>query len=139
MHTMSFEYIEGVMVVIHTATNPSDAEWERYVLEMERATLEGVMTALVVFTPGAGPNAKQRNLVASMWQRVGQNPPTVIITPSSLVRAVITALNYFLPNRIEAFRPSKVPQALASLNLPPEVARRIQDKLQQVTALDMAS
>ncbi|MEL6339125.1 MAG: hypothetical protein AAFP04_03035 [Myxococcota bacterium] len=134
MSTMHYEYAGDIMIVVHRDEAPGDDEWAAYVAEMERATRAGEMRALLILTPGVGPNAKQRNVVTSMWKRVGENPPTAVITPSRFVRGVITALNYFLPRQITAFSPGEELEAVACVGGAPATRDAILERLGQLNA-----
>src|SRR6476620_10097389 len=97
---MCHEVVERVSVVLHGTDAPSDDDWNAYLIEMENAQ---ELNALFIFTLGGGPNAAQRKSVADMWQRRKSMPPTSLVTPSAVVRTIVTALNWVLPQKITPF------------------------------------
>lgn len=105
----------GVYVVVHAAESPSNEAWSEYVADMERNAR--AIRGLAVYTTGGGPNAGQRKQVADMWARVGVNPQIVVITPHAVVRTIVTALNWFLSRKIQAFQPDELDPALRHLGV----------------------
>jgi len=109
---MLFDFRDGIFVGVHTEAAPSAEEWQRHcvVIERERNATRGVL----VFTLGGGPTTQQRHEMRAALHEVPA-PPTAILTASTLVRGIITSLNWFLGNQVRAFEPSEVDRALRYL------------------------
>lgn len=113
--TFCFGVFGNVYVVVHGSKSPEDVEWRAYVDDMERKA--SAVKGVLVYTVGAGPNPGQRKYVADMWSRRGQMLPLALLTPSSFVRGVVTALNWMLPKPIRTFDVHQVDEALGFLQL----------------------
>jgi hypothetical protein len=89
-----------MLVVVHDATHPSDSDWQIY-LDAIRANRDVIVAQLIV-TDGGSPNASQRR--ASLeFARDRPVPVTAVISGSVLVRGVVSALSWFMKDRIRAF------------------------------------
>src|SRR5262245_41085403 len=120
--TMLFKYIEGVLVAVHTADPPSDEDWREYV-EYSRSTLPVSCNRTLAVTRGGGPDAKQRK----MAQEVLANRPKMrvsIVTDSTLVRGIVTALSWFNPDA-KAFSQKDLRDALKYLDIEGAAAAKI--------------
>jgi hypothetical protein len=103
-----------IMVVIHTSRPPSDAEWKEYVDGVASCDLETARS--IVITDGGAPSAQQRKLLNDVIG--GRQPPGVVISPSTFVRGVVTALSWFNPG-LKAFAPEDFDKACHYLELSP--------------------
>lgn len=101
-----------VMLVAHTAKAPSDEEWKVYV--------EGVVThdparlRSLVFTDGGAPNSTQRRVLNEALG--GKTSLGAVVSPSTMVRGVVTALSWFNP-MIKAFAPGETDEAFRYLGV----------------------
>lgn len=110
-HTMVYRYVDGVYVMVHTVTAPSDEEWNQHCKELE--TVHASLRGVLVFTAGGGPTTKQRErLRISVPSSI---PPTAIMTDSALVRGIITSINWFVNNPLSAFDHQDLEGALRHL------------------------
>lgn len=98
--TMAFTFVESVLVAVHLESPPMDDEWARYCAETYRVRKE--MRGCLVHTLGGGPNSKQREQVRLAFDGT-RPPPVAVMTGSTLVRGIITSLNWFLDNQLAAF------------------------------------
>jgi hypothetical protein len=104
---MMSERIGSVLVVLHTAATPSEAEWKALF-----PLLPGTR-CLCMFTDGGGPNAAQRKTGLA----AGLNAlPVSVVTSSSLARGMVTAFSW-AGMRVRAFAPSETDKAFAFLEL----------------------
>jgi len=103
-----------IMVVIHTSYAPSDAEWREYVDGVGSCDLETMRS--IVITDGGAPTAQQRKAVNDLLG--GRQVPGVVISPSTFVRGVVTALAWFNPG-LKAFAPEEFGKACQYLELSP--------------------
>jgi len=98
------------LVVVHGATHPNDADWEIY-LDALRRNLALVHSQLVV-TDGGSPNSAQRKasleVAAGRWDKT---PPTAVVTSAVLAHGAVTALSWFLKDRIRAFARAEFDEA----------------------------
>lgn len=121
MRNMVFATLGQVTVALHTKNPPSDEEWEEYLNAHQRYFERGMSMRFLILTEGGAPTATQRmrmNEVVADWMR--KNPDcvrTAIITHSSFVRGVVTAIGWFRPIA-RAFAPDHIQQALAYLDVP---------------------
>ncbi|MEI9953047.1 MAG: hypothetical protein WDO74_29725 [Pseudomonadota bacterium] len=92
---MSWRFEGRLTVVVHSAENPSNLEWQRMLTEESaRGQLEDGRTLIVSY--GGGPDGHQRELLG---RQIGRTPaPTCIMTKSVLVRAITAALLFFNRN-----------------------------------------
>jgi hypothetical protein len=96
---MMHRYVDGIYVMVHTVTAPSDDEWNQHCKELE--TVHASLRGVLVFTAGGGPTAKQRERLRSSVP--SSMPPTAIMTDSVLVRGTIMSINWFVNNPLSAF------------------------------------
>jgi len=98
------------LVVVHGATHPNDVDWEIYLAALRRNI--AVIEAQLIVTDGGSPNSAQRR--ASLEPAAGRPvPPTAVVTSSVLARGAVTALSWFMKDRIRAFRQSEFDEACA--------------------------
>jgi hypothetical protein len=120
MPTMVHERSVDLFVVIHPNRPPSDDEWLAYLRSWSGHDMSRMRT--LVFTDGGGPNASQRKLATEAL--AGKESMTAVVSSSSMVRGVVTALSWFNP-KIKAFSPEEAPRAFDYLRIqtPEEIAR----------------
>jgi hypothetical protein len=107
---VAVEMVGGTMVVVHGVVHPSDTDWDVY-LDALRENGDR-MTAQLIVTEGGSPNSAQRR--ASLDIVAGRSfPPSAVITSSVLVRGVVSALSWFMKDRIRAFAPAEFAAACA--------------------------
>jgi hypothetical protein len=122
--TMAYDVIDGVFVVVHAKTDPSDQEWDKYLeFHLEKALK---CTQTLVVTAGGGPNAKQR---AKTNQNLKDTVVSVAVcTDATIVSGIVTALSWFNP-QIKRFPDSGVGDALAYLKVSRKAAETIKLRL----------
>jgi hypothetical protein len=109
-----------ILVVVHDATHPSDSDWQIY-LDALRA-YQDVIAAQLIVTDGGSPNAAQRR--ASLEYARGRPvPATAVISGSVLVRGVVSALSWFMKDRIRAFARDEFDEACTFVGASDECAR----------------
>jgi hypothetical protein len=99
--TFLYEVVGGAHVAVHGALPPSDEEWKAY-LHHITAHL-GEIKGVIVNTEGAGPNATQRGFATEHWKAYDGGPRMSIMTMSTFVRGMVTALSWFLGQTVKAF------------------------------------
>lgn len=109
---MAFVFVEPVLVAVHLESAPAADEWTRYCAETYRVRKQ--MRGCLVHTQGGGPNSKQREQVRLAFDGV-RPPPVAVMTSSTLVRGIITSLNWFMDNQLAAFSPSDFEGAFGHL------------------------
>ncbi|HMJ09902.1 MAG TPA: STAS/SEC14 domain-containing protein [Polyangiaceae bacterium] len=119
----------SVRVCVHGLTNPFDEEWRAYVddLAVNGRALKGIL----VYTAGGGPNAAQRKYLAELWTRRGSMLPVALMSPSTVVRGMVTALNWVLPKPIRTFPPDQPDEAVRFLQLDAAESRAALAKLNE--------
>jgi DNA-binding LacI/PurR family transcriptional regulator len=93
------------LVVVHGATHPSDDDWAIYLDALRRDG--AAMHAQLVVTEGGTPTSAQRKASLELAQLWDQTPPTAVVTSSILARGAVTALSWFMKERIRAFAPAE--------------------------------
>lgn len=101
-----------IMVVIHTSDPPNDAEWREYIDGVLSTDLHSLRS--VVITDGGAPNSAQRKALNEALN--GAEVPGIVVTPSALVRGVVTALSWF-NKKIKAYAPEDFDRACTYLEL----------------------
>jgi regulator of extracellular matrix RemA (YlzA/DUF370 family) len=114
-----------VMVAVHDATPPTEAEWERWVA-LVREPAAPVLRLLIETTGQGGPNAKQRKALADATQ--GLDVRCAILSDSMAVRGVVTALAW-LGLAQKAFQPLDHRAAGDYLDLTAAEYRQVLDAL----------
>jgi len=81
-----------MLVFVHGPKNPTGLEWHRFLKETSAAP-DRANARILVVSHGGGPDVDQRKLLA---RAIGSAPaPTVIMTNSTMVRAITHALGFF--------------------------------------------
>ena len=120
MPTMVHERSTDLFVVIHPNRPPADDEWMTYLRSWSGHDMSRMRT--LVFTDGGGPSASQRRLATEALG--GKESLTAVVSSSSMVRGVVTALSWFNP-KIKSFSPDEAQRAFEYLRIvaPEDIAR----------------
>jgi hypothetical protein len=116
-----------IMVVVHNAKPPTDDDWRTYIDGIKSLDLKTARS--IVFTDGGAPDAEQRKAVNQAL--AGARVPGVVISPSALVRGVVTAMSWFNPG-IKTFAPEQLEAAFRYLEFTPDEISRVWDKLDRL-------
>ena len=115
MKSMVFKIVGNVHIVIAGTSEPIDEDWRTYMAAVrgeERKMADFGKMRTIVFSAGGGPNAKQRKEVNEFLG--GRATPVAIVTSSTIMRGVVTALQWFNP-LARAFSPDNVFAAMQFL------------------------
>jgi predicted Abi (CAAX) family protease len=127
MQTMAWQAVDDVLILVHGAQEPVDAEWDQLVEAARKyAASAGRLRSLVV-TPGPGPNMSQRKRLNAVTD--GQPIPAAVVTDSMVGRAIVTLVGLRNP-AIRAFEPQRLDQALEYLGVPSQSQARIREAVQ---------
>lgn len=109
---------ENILITCHSSHPASDDEWEAYCTIIENLTRTSPSTMrIIVFTDGGGPNVHQRHRAV---EAAGAGSfPVAVISGSSLVRGIVTALSWMSSVRIKSFKPAEIERALSHLGVKP--------------------
>jgi hypothetical protein len=104
-----------VIVIVHGAVRPSDAEW-REVLDR---SLHRKPRGLIVFSPKScpGPTATQRSEAAATWKAIGDRVPMAMVTDSRIIRGMVTAVQWLTKQPATAHAPERVEAACGAVGL----------------------
>lgn len=116
MQTMAWSDCGGIFVLVHGEQEPADAEWNRYVEALERSIESSGKFRALVFSPGTGPNMRQRRQLAALTEQQRVPYRSAVITPSTVARAIATLIALRTPD-IRAFDPSQLDDAFEHLEL----------------------
>jgi hypothetical protein len=123
---MLMSHFDRVSLAVHDSAPPTDDEWERW-MAYYRGRTQG--RALVESHEGAGPNAKQRKLLAERTQ--GVDLRAAILTDSLVARGIVTAIAWLgIPQA--AFPPGHFQQAGDFLGLTKEELQRAVDEINRL-------
>lgn len=106
-----------IVIAVHGPDAPPDSEWNAYIEEFERQR-DLSLARNFVCTDGGAPTSTQRRAINERLLQNGRGL-CAVVTGSSLVRGVVTALNWFNPV-IKAFSPEQARAAYAHLNMTTE-------------------
>lgn len=130
MPNMVFTYLPlvaggGLMILVHTTRPPKDAEWDAYYAELVKQDPKTLRS--IAFTDGGAPNGAQRKQVNDFLR--GQASRGAVVTASTMVRGVVTALSWFNA-QMKAFSPSELDAALVHLGVHPDEMERVHREIQ---------
>jgi hypothetical protein len=101
------------VVLAHAAGNPSDAEWQLYIKDIDRWISE--LAGILVVTEGGALTSGQRRELNDIFARAGQKSFRVaVLSRNLLARGIVNALSLWNPG-IRMFKPEAVDQALAHI------------------------
>jgi hypothetical protein len=103
-----------VLIFMHREGTPTDEDWQSALELFGSQSLEQLR--VLVFTDGSSPSHTQQARLSKVLGRAARTLPVAVISESTAVRFVASALALFLP-RIRTFRPIELQQACAHLEL----------------------
>lgn len=131
MTNMAFHHSPGLFILVHNGATPSDAEWEAYVAAVKTEPDPSKFVTLVC-TDGGSPTNAQR---AALNLALGYvSTPTAVVSSSSVVRGVVSALNFF-NRQIRSFAPAELGRAFAHLGVAGERQERALAELKRLGEL----
>jgi len=104
-----------LVVSAQTKFNPSDAEWDRWLMAVGNLEHQVQRVRLLVVTEGGHPTKQQLDRLRAVNKK---NPPTAIVSRSLGLRVIGSALSFVNPT-IRVFSPTHVEQAFDHLSLAP--------------------
>ncbi len=115
---LAYRAIGSLLVVVHSQGEASDPEWDQYMQHVSALRhRSGDSFQMLVYALGGAPTASQRSRLTTA---LGRRPvPLAVLSTSSLVRGVVTALSWFNPG-IRSFLPTQLGDALRFLPAPVE-------------------
>jgi hypothetical protein len=110
-----FDIIDEASLVISCQTkfNPTDAEWDRWLTAVWAIEQEAGEVRLLVFTEGGHPTKPQLDRLLSLKRT---DPPTAIVSPSSGLRFLASAMTFVNPT-IQCFSPNDLVKAYDHIRL----------------------
>jgi hypothetical protein len=132
-----------LVVTVHTAEEPSDADWAEYMSQVD-AYLPLEDQRIFVISAGGGPNGMQRKMMTDALH--GAKVPVAILTDSWLMRGAGIAVSWFNPSLV-VFGPDATDKAFEHLELTSwerheaeQITRELQERLgiQASRAADVA-
>ena len=112
-----------VAITVHTSQAPSDEDWDEYLADMAKHvhTIKG----LLVYSESVGPSAPQRGRSNDLFNELGADIPTAIMTGSKMVRGIVTAISWAVGTKIKAFSTRDFAGAMKYLELTNEEQLRV--------------
>jgi hypothetical protein len=120
------------MVFVHSEQSPSNDEWSS-LMDVFRNATNLKRVRVLVFTYGGAPNARQRAELNEVLRDV--RPPVAVVTPSTLARAVCTAIGWFNPG-IRPFAPEELERAFDYIDAN-EADRKVLSRLLRELRLEL--
>jgi hypothetical protein len=117
MKTLAFGKVTGKHIYVYVSSStlaPAEAEWDAYAAFLKQNFRVGVPTKSIVYTRSPPPTALQRKKITDLTKPLGKLLHVSVLTDSSLVRGVVTALSWISGN-YTAFALDQLDQALAAL------------------------
>jgi hypothetical protein len=127
MKTMTFRVRSRVHIAVQNHETPADEEWTAYLSDIKAHLTE--IDAVLTFTAGGGPTAKQRDATLKFWAGETRKPRIAILTPSTFVRTLATALGWAMGQQIRAFGADDLDGAFSYLHLTALQRREAKDEL----------
>jgi hypothetical protein len=136
MQSMFVKEIEllgkDIFVFLHNKEAPEREPWTRTMEQFEAYAIKHERDisrlCVLVFSDGGGPDAVQRDQLKQFYKKYGAGVRSSIISDSTLVRGVVTALSWLNPV-MKAFSPKDLRAALNHIGLGekagPEVLRLV--------------
>jgi hypothetical protein len=112
--TCVYSRLGPTMLIAHTSEKPDAEEWRRFCAAV--AAGAGGVNRFLVYTDGGGPSAVQRKLLRESCSEVF--PKTAVMTPTFVVRSIISAFTLFIGDRMKAFPPTDWEGACDYLAIP---------------------
>lgn len=123
--------VEARLVVsCQSKFNPSDAEWDRWMMAVGNLEHQVQSLRLLVVTEGGHPTKQQLERLRAVNKK---NPPTAIVSSSMALRFMGAALSFVNPT-IRCFAPGQLEKAFDHLGLLPmdrQQARLAMERLQR--------
>jgi|SRR6185437_10896724 len=109
---MAYTTVNNIIVALHNGSAPTEEEWANYIKAVKRLDLTKIRA--VAFTDGGAPDSKQRKELNEILN--SRPSPGVVVSSSTVVRSVVTALTWFNP-LVKAFAPDRTAEAWEYLKL----------------------
>jgi len=113
----------NVYLYVSSKRPPTDPDWNEYLAWLRETAKETpVRTELlsIVYDRSTGPNASQRKQLTDAT--VNWKLRVAVVTPSTVARGVVTAMNWFKKDAYEAFPPEEFDRAIKFLGVPTSAA-----------------
>jgi hypothetical protein len=101
---MMHRAVGHVLLAVHRAESPTSDEWNAYVDTAKALSQMIAKPAALTVTEGGAPNTVQRAQINDLL--AGRTFPAAIVSKSTFVRGIVTALSWFNP-ATKAFEPGK--------------------------------
>ena len=120
---MAFGRVNAFVVVVHNRCPPTDEEWREYLESVHVIGVDhGTIARYLIVTEGGAPTFAQQKAVNDKLSLVRDRHPnalqTAVVTPSTFVRGIVTALSLVHPV-YRAFTPQNTHGAYEYLGIPP--------------------
>jgi hypothetical protein len=117
---VAFTRVGGVLITCLGKADPTDVEIDRMIERFKARDYQ----SLLFSAKGAGPNSKQRALIADYWKKTPeQKPPrTILLSDSMPARFVAQAISWLLGVDTRCFAPHELEAGLQHLGSPAPVA-----------------
>lgn len=117
---MVFAWVGHVIILVQGEHPPSDEEWKLYITAL-KARKDLSKSKAIAVTDGGALTPTQRREVNGI---VGGRGLAVVLSTSTVVRAMVTALSWFNP-LIKAFAPHEKEEAFKHLKLTPDEGAQV--------------
>lgn len=114
---------------------PSEADWSEYLVWLKEAAKPTSLKPEVrtlVYDRSTGPNAAQRKQLNDAT--MGWKLRVAVVTPSTIVRHMVTAMNWFKKDSYEAFALEDLDRALTFMGTPPGLMNEVKQSIRGLAA-----
>jgi len=131
MAQIRYNNVGDCVILVHGTHEPSLDEWDKYLEFLVKIRDREGALRILVYSNGGAPTAIQRNRLNAQFP---VSYPVAVMTGSTVVRGVVTALNWFYSRPLRTFAPSKLDEAMKHLQVPQENWERVGQLLQRLRA-----
>ena len=136
--TMAFGMVNVFVVIVHNELTPSDEDWRSWVaFNHENVAEEGLVGRYLIVSDGGAPTAAQRRMLHETMAAPLKKDPTFIrtavVTPSTFVRGVVTAMSWLDPI-FRAFSPKDIASAYKYLGIPSDYHPAVEQMIASLKA-----
>lgn len=104
-----YERTGSLYVAVHGLMPPSDADWDRYLQEVERTASQ--THGYVVYSAGAAPSSEQRRRLYEVWRRVVRPPPVAVVSSAPAARMAAKGYNLLSDHPLRMLLPHDLEDA----------------------------
>jgi len=127
VRNLAFKVIDRLLLVVFGAHDPTDEEWIRFLMAVERHGIDRTM--MLIVTDGGGPTPMQRRHLDELL--AGRSVPVAVMSDRTAIRTAVRVLSWF-NRKIRAFSSTGLLDAMAYLGIPSGRAKLLQAAIDEL-------